>query len=157
MLATIPATRLTVTTDLEEDVRREVRALHEFLVGWFTGTLARGDFEAAFLPRFDPAFVLVAPGGTLLTLADLAASVRRGYASNPGFRIAIRKVRIRRLLDHHILATYEEWQRNALASTPPENARIASVLLRKAEPLQWLHIHETWLPESAASAGPYDF
>lgn len=141
----------------DEDVRQEVQALHEFFVGWFAGTLAHSDFEAAFLARFDPAFLLVAPGGALMTLDDLAASVRRGYASNPGFRIAIRNVRIRQLFDRHILATYEEWQRNALASTPPENARIASVLLRKAEPLQWLHIHETWLPDAVASAGPYDF
>lgn len=40
---------------------------------------------------------------------------------------------------------------------PPDNGRVATVLFRETEPLRWLHIHETWLPESVQSAGPYDF
>ena len=56
-----------------------------------------------------------------------------------------------------IVATYEEWQRNALASKPADNARIATVLFRKEESLKWLNVHETWMPETAAPAGSYDF
>ena len=59
-----------------------------------------------------------------------------------------------------MLATYEEWQRNALASTPPDNGRVATVLFeddRAEDRLRWLHIHETWLPEEVMAAGPYDF
>ena len=142
---------------LEDEVRAEIEALHAFFVGWFSGRLAQSEFEAGFLERFDRDFLLVPPAGMLLRLDDLAGSVRSAHATNPDFRIVIRNVTVRRQLDGHVLATYEEWQRNALASTPPDNARIASVLFRDTRPLRWLHVHETWMPEAIARAGPYDF
>jgi hypothetical protein len=140
-----------------EKVREEVEALHLFFVGWFTGELSQSEFEGGFLRRFDRDFLLVPPAGNLLTLAELGAGVKQAHATNPHFRIAIREVKVQRVLGDHILATYEEWQRNALASTPPDNARIATVLFENSEPLRWLHLHETWLPASLAAAGPYDF
>ena len=143
--------------DVESVVRAEIEALHEFFVGWFSGALAADAFEAGFSARFDPQFLLVPPAGTLRSLPQLTESVRARHATNPEFRIAIRNVKLRRRLDGHLLATYEEWQCNALASRPPENARIATVLFRDVRPLRWLHIHETWLPEAIARAGPYDF
>ena len=142
---------------VEARVREEVEALHSFFVEWFSGALAKSEFGPGFFSRFDPDFVLIPPAGSLLKLEDLASSVRQGHASNPDFRIAIRNVEVRRILDGQILATYEEWQRNALASTPPDNARIATVVFKNVEPLQWLHVHETWLPASVASEGRYDF
>lgn len=45
----------------------------------------------------------------------------------------------------------------ALASTPPDNARIATVLFDRAQLRRWLHVHEARLPDSIAAAGPYDF
>jgi hypothetical protein len=146
-----------VSAELHDRVRREIEELHHFFVGWFSGALPEDAFGDGFLRRFDPDFVLIPPAGVTLRLEDIAASVRQGHASNPDFRIAIRNVRIRREFGRHLLATYEEWQRNALASTPPENARVATVLFEKSEPLRWLHIHETSLPASIAAAGPYDF
>ena len=83
--------------------------------------------------------------------------MRRAHGSNPDFRIAIRNVVVRRVMPDVVLATYEEWQRNALASTPPDNARLATVAFARTEPLRWLHVHETWLPGEVAAAGPYDF
>lgn len=146
-----------MTTDIEAVVREEVEALHEFFVGWFSGALPEDRFQSGFLDRFDPEFLLVPPAGTLLSLEELAAAVRRARATNPPFRIAIRNVAVRRVLGRHVLATYEEWQRSALASKPPENARLATVLFENVRPLRWLHIHETWLPAAIAAAGPYDF
>ncbi len=93
----------------------------------------------------------------MLSLAQLATGLRAGHGSNPEFRIAIRNVTVRHVTDDHILATYEEWQRNALASEPPDNGRISTVLFDRSEPLQWLHVHETWLPESITAAAKYDF
>jgi hypothetical protein len=142
---------------LLDEVQAEIEALHEFFVGWFGGRLPKDRFEPDFLARFDPDFILVPPAGTTLGLGILAESVRSSHASNPDFRISIRNVHVRRVLDGHVLATYEEWQRNALASTPPDNGRVASVLFRNERPFVWLHIHETWLPERVAQAGPYDF
>ena len=136
-------------------VREEVEALHRFFVDWFTGAVAADTFEAGFLARLDPDFVLIPPAGEVLTLELLAGAVRERHASNPDFRIAIRNVRVRRVWDSTVLATYEEWQRNALATTPPDNARVASVLFRAGEPLCWLHVHETRMPASADD--DYDF
>lgn len=138
-------------------VRSEIEALHTFFVGWFSGALPVSELDSGFAARFSPDFLLVPPAGTLLDLTQLSEAVRSAHGSNPAFRIAIRNVTVRRRLEGHVLATYEEWQRNALASTPPENARIATVLFRDTRPLQWLHIHETWLPDAVARAGPYDF
>lgn len=142
---------------IDDIVRGEIEDLHAFFVEWFSGRHDLDGFDAGFLSRFDDDFLLVPPVGTLLTLDQIAEGVRPAHDSNADFRIAIRNVRVRRRFDGHVLATYEEWQRNALVSTPPDNARIASVLFRDVRPLQWLHIHETWMPESVARAGPYDF
>ena len=88
---------------------------------------------------------------------ELSSSIRNTYDTNPDFRIAIRNVKVQRVLENGIIATYEEWQRNALASTPPDNGRLATVIFNKTEPLQWLHVHETSMPESVQAAGPFDF
>lgn len=144
-------------SELESVIRDEVEALHVFFVGWFSGMLPVDDFEKEFLSRFDEEFLLIPPAGALLSLAEFQSAVRRSHGTNPDFRIAIRNVKLHRVLDDHVLATYEEWQRNALASTPPDNARIVTVIFRKAQSLQWVHVHETRLPESIASAGSYDF
>jgi hypothetical protein len=141
----------------EDVVRSEIEGLHAFFVGWFSGALPSSEFESGFRVRFASDFLLVPPAGTLLTLDQLSESVRSAHATNREFRIAIRNVTLRRRFAGHILATYEEWQRNALASKPPDNARIATVLFRDTRPLQWLHIHETWMPEAVSRAGPYDF
>ena len=146
-----------MSASLEARVREEIEDLHAFFVGWFGGSLDAGVFEARFLDRFAEDLVFVPPAGRLLGLDDLASSVRAGHATNPEFRVAIRRVQIQREFDGHVMATYEEWQRNALASTPPDNGRIASVLFEKGQRLVWRHIHETWLPDDVMRAGPYDF
>ena len=143
--------------DIEDIVREEVESLHRFFVGWFSGELAQDAFERGFAVRFAPDLVFIPPAGALLALDDLTPSIRNGHGSNPDFRIAIRNVKVHRVLENHIIATYEEWQRNALASKPPDNARIATVVFERTIPLTWLHIHETWMPEEIALAGPYDF
>ncbi len=147
------------STNLEQAVREEIEELHKFFVSWFSGSAPSTDeyFDHNFTNRFDPQFVLIPPAGITLKLVDLSETVHAAHGSNPDFRIAIRKATVRRHWDNHMLATYEEWQRNALASTPPDNGRVATVLFRISKKLTWLHIHETWLPEDIMAAGPYDF
>ena len=142
---------------LEARVRAEIEALHHFFVGWFTGVLDEQAFQPGFLDRFDPGFLLIPPAGVVLRLGDLATQIRQAHGSNPKFRIAIRNVRLRRHNDGQVLATYEEWQRNALASIPLDNGRIATVWFDRSEPLRWLHVHETWMPSVQMQAGPFDF
>ena len=146
-----------ITNELENIVRTEIEDLHKFFVGWFTGTLDNKSFESGFLSRFDSGFLLIPPAGIILPLDELSTSIKNTYDTNPDFDIAIRNVKVQRVLGNEIIATYEEWQRNALSSTPPNNGRVATVVFKKTEPLQWLHVHETWMPETVQSAGPYDF
>lgn len=110
-----------------------------------------------FNQRFDPKFLLVPPSGTALNLETLSQAVYTRHGSNPDFRIAIRQVSIRHESDQYVLATYEEWQKNALASTPANNGRIATVVFKFDGKLTWLHVHETWLPQSVMGSEPYDF
>jgi hypothetical protein len=146
-----------MTPDLETIVREEIEALHRFFIEWFSGAAPESDLEEGILNRLAPDLVFVPPGGSLLGRDALETGLRQGYGTNPDFRIAIRNVTVHRVLESHVVATYEEWQRNALASKPPDNARLATVLFENSRPLRWLHIHETWMPEDVAAAGPYDF
>lgn len=145
--------------NIETVVRTEVEMLHRFLTDWFSGRCASGReyFAQEFKQRFDQQFLLIPPAGSIVNLDMLCRSIYSRYASNPNFRIAIRQVRVWRVWNGHVLATYEEWQRNALASTPPNNGRIATVVLHVDDKLTWLHVHETWLPQDIMNAGPYDF
>ena len=142
---------------IEERVRQEVEDLHQFFYGWFRGEIDRKSFESKFLPRFAPELVFIPPAGRLYGLFDLSSMIRKGYGSNPDFRVCIRRVEVRFHFEGHVLATYEEWQRNARASKPADNGRIATALFTAEDPLRWLHIHETWLPPDVMTAGPYDF
>lgn len=142
---------------VEAAARAEIESLHEFFVGWFSGTLPDEAFESNFLPRFSEDVVFIPPAGFQFGFDELATAVRERYASNPEFRIAIRNVRVHQETPELVIATYEEWQRNALASSPPDNGRVATVVFKKGERLRWLHIHETWVPPEQMAAGPYDF
>ena len=140
-----------------------IEELHVFFVSWFAGTVPRDDelFAERFESRLDPDFTLIPPRGVVMPRERLTESVRRAYGTNPAFRIKIRNPELRRADGPQLLATYEEWQRNAKASTPPDNGRIATVTVirddRAPQGLRWLHVHETWLPPEAIEAGPYDF
>jgi hypothetical protein len=83
--------------------------------------------------------------------------MREAHGSNPDFRIAIRDVTIRHESDTQVVATYTEWQRNAMNSDNADNGRLTTVMLSRGKPLRWLHVQETWLPEDIATAGPYNF
>lgn len=148
-----------VDAALHDQVREEIEGLHSFFVDWFSGAVPDSDdiFEAELLGRFDPRFCLIPPSGAALDLSELTSMVRKGHGSNPDFRIAIRNLEVRTIGASHVLGTYQEWQRNALASTPPDNGRVASAILHCGDTLRWLHVHETWLPEAVMVAGPYDF
>jgi len=138
-------------------VRIEIESLHDFFVGWFTGRLGKSAFETGLRCRLSEDFVLIPPGGQRLSLNQLSSNLQGAHGSNPDFKIEIREVQILRVFDGHVLATYEEWQRNALASEPADNGRVSTVLFRNEKSLTWLHVHETWLPKSIMEAGPYDF
>ena len=147
------------SNSIEAAVTTEVETLHRFFVDWFSGRCPNTEeyFTQEFKRRFDPKFLLIPPAGTTLSLDTLSQAVYTRYASNPDFRIAIRQVSVRRKSDQYVLATYEEWQKNALASIPANNGRVATVVFHLDGNLTWFHVHETWLPQDIMDSEPYDF
>ena len=143
---------------------REVIDLHVFFEDWFGGHCENSDevFNARLLRRMHEDFNIILPGGMMLYGADFWPEFKKLYGSNPDFHISIRAVQKRPLDATSVyLVNYEEWQRNALQSTPQNNGRVSSAIFVDAEDtpngLKWLHVHETWLPDSIMSAEPYDW
>ena len=144
------------TPAMPDWISHEIRSLHAFFVDWFSGecTETTSAFEGQFARRLHPDFTIVQPAGELMTRSDLINGVRSSYGKSPGFRIAIRRVTVQLTAADIVVATYEEWQRNAVNSRPADNGRAATVVFANR---QWRHVHETWLPANVMQAGPYDF
>lgn len=139
-----------------ETVTKEIVDMHDFFIEWFNGSVDRGQLEPQFLSRLDENVVFIPPEGHILTGGMLKGGFDRGYGSNKDFRIRIRDVVIRQEIGDLVLATYTEWQIGATQSAYA-NARVTSVLLKMTSPVTWLHIQETWLPDSVRDAGSFDF
>ncbi len=138
--------------DLHTAVREEIEAVHRFIAAWFRGEEENTDaaYAAGLADRMATGFVNIQPAGRVHERDGLLDSLRDGHGTNPDFRISISDVRL-----HHVdetaglvLATYVETQSGARHSNPPTNARISTVLMRRAGngALEWLHIHETAVP-----------
>ncbi|MFQ5937836.1 MAG: hypothetical protein ACE5LB_15645 [Acidiferrobacterales bacterium] len=150
---------------MNKSVSGEIVALHQFFQHWFGGRCEESDayFELHLRGRFAEDFRIVLPEGRLWQGDVLFADMRHAHGTNPRLRIQIRNVETHVISKNSrlILATYEEWQKNAMNSKPPNNARLSTVLLRHddAAPngLLWLHVHETWLPEAVVALDPFAF
>ena len=83
--------------------------------------------------------------------------MRKAYGKKPGFRIEIRDVRLLQATETSAVARYEEWQHNAQEGPGTGNGRISTVAFALGDRLQWLHVHETWLPDDIVQADHFDF
>ncbi|AXT27088.1 hypothetical protein D1823_11175 [Ruegeria sp. AD91A] len=138
-------------------VTKEIVDLHDFFTEWFNGTVERDQLEPRFLSRLDENVVFIPPEGHIMTSDMLKGGFDRGYGSNKDFRIQIRDVTIRHEIGDLVMVTYTEWQIGAALSVEKKNARVSSVLMKMTDPVTWLHIQETWLPDALRAAGPFDF
>jgi len=144
-------------SELQKLVQQEIEVLHDFFVAWFTGTANTEDFEKMVMPRILPDMQFIDPDGNQTGGSNLIGGLKQAYGSSADFRIAIRDVEILRETDDHLLVLYTEWQAGAKNSSRSENGRISTALITKTQPFQWLHLHETWLPESVQNEGDYRF
>ncbi|MEM7214769.1 MAG: hypothetical protein AAF423_04430 [Pseudomonadota bacterium] len=142
---------------LIEEVRREIVDLHVFFTDWFTGKADRSELDERFISRLHPDMVFIPPEGNILRAAHLKMGFAKSYGANPNFRIQIRDVEIQHDFGDHILATYSEWQKGAKTSDQANNARLSSVVMAKGNPLIWVHLHETWLPEEVRASSSFGF
>lgn len=140
-----------------EQCRQEIVHLHEFFVGWYTGTTERdtfNDFEEALGEDFQ----LISPEGRILSRTDVVEMVnanREQYEVGE-FDIEIRNVEVVDSGGERTLCRYEEHQRG------PDGAdsRLSTVLFapgverdgsQERPPLEWRYLQETWLDRSGES------
>lgn len=140
-----------------EIVNEEIVALHDFFTEWFNGTVDRNLLEPRFLSRLHKDVQFIPPEGMVMTADAIREGFNRGYGTNLKFRSHIRDVDIRYFRGDLVLATYTEWQTGAALSDEANNARRTSVLIEMTNPITWLHIQETWLPEQERAARSFDF
>ncbi len=144
--------------DFEQACAREAVELHDFFRDWLTGALPRtpaafGRFRAAM----GDGLLVISPRGTVSARDDILAEfegLHGQLADKAGrFEITVKNVQCLRSLGDALLCTYEEWHRLEGESS----ARLTTVLYGRNPdaPLgvEWLHVHETWLPGQAPAAG----
>jgi len=137
----------------------EILELHRFFEQWFRGEL--DDSPETFARLSDvlsERFQMTTPGGERLERRQLLEGVRRRHGSHRGpgrsYRIRIENIEGRYRDAAVALMTYEEWQE----VDGRTRGRISSALFRERKDtpcgVEWLHLHETWLPGTAPSAAP---
>lgn len=130
---------------MTEPILAEILELHEFFESWLSGTVEKSKAQYA---RFESAmaegFIMVPPGSNVLMRDTVMEVFWQQHASVPSpFKIEIRNPVIRKVGESLYLVHYEEWQIGA-----EQTGRISTALLRDSQPgIQWLSVHESWLPE----------
>lgn len=126
------------------ECQREIEALHDFFVAWYTGETT--DFQR-LEGALAPAFEMVSPDGERVSREAIVEAIREreGVHAPGSFDIDIRNVEMLDSGKDYAVVRYEEWQ-----TTPDgENGRLSTVLFHadSAAPdgLSWVTVHETWL------------
>lgn len=140
---------------LAEACEREVVTLHEFFGDWFAGRVEK---TGAAFDRVRDAlgdeFEMVAPSGRTAGRESVITGIwevhgRDADADADARGVRVEDLRVRYVREDLCLVTYEEWQRGP----DGETGRQSSALFRRAETapngVEWLHLHETWLPEAS--------
>lgn len=134
---------------LEDKCYDEVVGLHQFFEDWFNGMLPNND--AGFM-RFESVmerdFSMVVPDGSTVPLPQLSERLRSAHgvdALSP-IRIWIEELSTRELSPQLFLVSYQEWQERNGETTVRISSALLQASLQTPNGLQWLHVHETWLP-----------
>ena len=143
--------------EMGERCEAEVLRLHRFLEDWFTGHLPRTEdaFER-FKGVMAEGFAIISPGGVTSGRDELFVELERAHAGaakpDGGFRIWIEEVHLRHASGDIAVVTYAEYQERSGETT----GRRSSALFRRKDGtpngVEWLHLHETWLPDLAPKA-----
>ena len=128
---------------------REIRFLHDFFVGWYSGNIDEGGFDR-FEDALAPSFEMVTPDCDVLTRDDITGHVRGNRDTYEDFDIDIRNVETVDAHSGRALVRYEEWQTTTDEENETETeGRLSTALFGSSddapEGIVWLHLHETWL------------
>jgi hypothetical protein len=131
---------------LQDRAEAEIVGLHRFFQRWFNGTLPN-DAEgfATFEAALAPGFRIISPRGVVDGRDAILESLRSAHGQRAGaMRIWIQDVQLVAASGGQAVATYQEWQQ---VGDEPARGRFSTVVFSVSESaLQWLHVHETWLP-----------
>lgn len=135
-----------------ESCEREVIELHRFFVAWMTGALPPDDTVFARVAGvLAEGFLLISPRGVIAERGALLQelSAAHGRRADTGFAIDAHEFRPRHRHGELLLATYEEWTREADA----HYGRLSTAAFARQpgtpNGVVWLQVHETWLPGHA--------
>lgn len=127
---------------------QEIDELHRFFEAWFAGRLpATSESFARVDVALSEDFEIVGPSGDLSARGPLLERLRAAHGVDDALRIRVENGRVRTLEPGGLLlAVYEEWHE----TEDGPRGRLSSALFRPwpetPNGLQWLHVHETWLP-----------
>ena len=135
--------------------QEEIESLHRFFVKWFKGEIPQTKdlFQKHFaetLSQQSPSMVLISPGGKRTEYNDLIHDLYNLYGcrtKDPTYDIWIERVKEDSLGNGFWLMEYEEHQRVNKEHTK----RLSTALLRERDEggLEWVRVHETWMPSSS--------
>lgn len=133
---------------MEQRSEREVVELHRFFQSWFTGQVARTDENFGRVANaLAQDFLMISPDGVREDRDAILKAIEEAWGRRPpGFSVWIQQLEVRWSGPDVVLLTYEEWQ----ADIGETRGRLSSALFRVNvdAPLgvEWVHLHETWLP-----------
>ena len=142
--------------DLVEAARGEVASLHEFFVGWFTGSLEDADqVFGRFVDALHPEFSMISPSGVTLDRDAVVAWVRAAHGTaDASFTIEIRNMVEVLISSDAVVVGYEEWQ---LVGGGATSRRVSSAVfvrsLGAGDRVRWRHLHETFRLSDTPESG----
>lgn len=143
---------------MEELIEAALERTYRFFTDWFAGRVPKEEAVMAghFVGRLDPGFALIDPTGRIIDAAQLGRELFAAHGVAADFEINADEIRVRHADGAVVLATYREWQRNAVRSTPSNNGRAVTAVFRiddaAEDRLRWVLVHETWLPADVVAA-----
>ena len=141
-----------VKNKMNDNINKEIIELHEFFVDWFAARIEYSDKNfARFENVMAKEFEIISPTGIKTVRNDLVNKLKNahGFRANADkpFLIRIKNINIRQIESNHYLSTYEEWQKIDGSS----KGRLSTAIFKRKSDtpngVEWLHVHETWLPE----------
>lgn len=144
------------TPPLAAAALRETAELHRFLQDWLRGVSPRTpEVFARMSGVMAPGLAVISPLGTVTRTPELLAEFEglHGVLAGRPFAVTVENAAHLHSVGDCTLISYEE--RHDLGGEV--SARLATALLRARagtpNGVEWLHVHETWLPGLAPRAG----
>lgn len=134
---------------VQKRCRNEVDQLHMFFTDWLSGaaTPTEKSFERVANVLAE-AFRSVSPRGVERSRQEMLTRLRGAHGQLPHAAIRIENFSLCHRFGAQYVVTYQEWHDGV-----PSSGRLSTAILTQKpgtpNGLQWLHVHETWLPGAA--------